>query len=84
MIERYGGLWVDPKGVAVYELYDADRDRIALICRLPDGGHQPALYEKSAQSDLQCLPFWEPVSARIVCGSQEEAAAYLQTLMQQI
>ena len=82
MIERHGGLWLDPEGVVVFERYDSDRDSISLICKRPDGGFQPWLYLKGLPSDLQCLPFWEPTNSNVVFGSQEEATAYLDSLAQ--
>ena len=77
MIERHGGVWVGPAGEPVFERYDPQRDRIAVVCKRPDGRFEALLYMKGARSELHCLPFWEPMNDKAVLPSAEEAMAYL-------
>lgn len=80
MIERHGGLWVGPEGPLVFEQYDPQRDRIALVCKRSDGRFEAWLYEKGPQSPLYCLPFWEPINDQAILPSEAEAVAYLTKL----
>jgi hypothetical protein len=80
MIERHGGLWLDPEGRIVFEQHDPQRDRIAVVCERADGRFQAWLYQKRRPDGLYCLPFWEPINDKAILPSEAEAMAYLRKL----